>query len=79
MEVTISHSSITNNVQVSASVPELVSVAQTLPIKVEVQLYRDGMNGKSAYEISVINGFVGTEQQWIDSLNLQFIDGGLIF
>ena len=79
MEVTISHSGIANNVRVSASVPELVSVVLNVPIKVEVQLYRDGMNGKSAYEIAVENGFIGTEQQWIDSINLQFIDGGLIF
>lgn len=28
-----------------------------------------GLNGASAYEIAVQNGFVGTEQQWLDSLN----------
>lgn len=28
----------------------------------------DGSNGKSAYEIAVENGFVGTEQEWLDSL-----------
>jgi hypothetical protein len=28
----------------------------------------DGINGKSAYEVAVDNGFVGTEAQWLDSL-----------
>lgn len=27
-----------------------------------------GADGKSAYEIAVANGFVGTEQEWLDSL-----------
>lgn len=28
----------------------------------------DGQDGKSAFEIAVDNGFVGTEQEWLDSL-----------
>ena len=28
-----------------------------------------GSNGLSAYEIAVENGFVGTEKEWINSLN----------
>lgn len=28
----------------------------------------NGNNGASAYDIAVANGFVGTEQQWLDSL-----------
>lgn len=28
----------------------------------------DGINGKSAYEVAVDNGFVGTQEQWLDSL-----------
>lgn len=28
----------------------------------------DGVDGLSAYEIAVANGFVGTEQEWLDSL-----------
>lgn len=27
-----------------------------------------GLQGKSAYEIAVDNGFIGTEQEWLDSL-----------
>jgi len=29
---------------------------------------KDGENGKSAYEIAKDNGFIGTEQEWLDSL-----------
>ena len=28
----------------------------------------DVMNGKSAYDVAVENGFTGTEQEWLDSL-----------
>ncbi len=28
----------------------------------------DGVNGKSAYEVAVANGFVGTQAEWLDSL-----------
>lgn len=30
--------------------------------------YRDGTDGKSAYEIAVDNGFEGTESEWLESL-----------
>jgi hypothetical protein len=30
--------------------------------------YVGGLNGASAYEVAVKNGFVGTEQEWLDSL-----------
>lgn len=29
---------------------------------------KDGLDGKSAYDIAVENGFTGTEQEWLDSL-----------
>jgi len=28
-----------------------------------------GVQGLSAYQVAVKNGFVGTEQEWLDSLN----------
>ena len=34
----------------------------------EVQTLNIGKNGMSAYEIAVKNGFVGSEQEWLDSL-----------
>ena len=68
MEVTITHSGMANSVQVSASIPNLVRVVPNVPIGIELQLYRDGVNGKSAYEIAVQNGYLGTEQNWLSSL-----------
>ena len=40
-----------------------------------------GRPGESAYQIAVANGFIGTEQEWIDSINpnLAVIDGGIFF
>ena len=32
------------------------------------QLYLLGSRGYSAYEVAVLNGFVGTEEEWLDSL-----------
>jgi hypothetical protein len=29
----------------------------------------DGANGISAYEVAVLNGFVGTQEEWLDSLS----------
>lgn len=43
------------------------------------QLGEQGLRGKSAYQIAVENGFVGTEQQWLIDLKLHDIDGGIIF
>ena len=75
MIVEVSHSGKSNTVQVSASKPGIVTVLQNQPINVEVQLFRDGSNGKSAYQIAVENGFVGTEQEWALTLqNISLID-----
>lgn len=35
----------------------------------------EGIAGLSAYEIAVANGFIGTEQEWLDSL----VGGGAIY
>ena len=29
----------------------------------------EGVDGKSAYQIAVDNGFLGTEEEWLESLN----------
>lgn len=34
----------------------------------------EGAPGKSAYEIAVENGFLGTEEEWLESLEC---DGGI--
>lgn len=37
----------------------------------------NGINGKSAYQLDVEQGFVGTEEEWLASLkNLAALDGG---
>ena len=40
------------------------------PVKVEAEVKATlvGNNGKSAYEIALAHGFVGTEEQWLESL-----------
>lgn len=44
-----------------------IEVTGSAPIK--KQLLRLGAPGKSAYQIAVDNGFVGTEQEWLISLH----------
>lgn len=38
---------------------------------IEVSVATAGANGLSAYEVAVVNGFVGTEQEWLVSLGVQ--------
>lgn len=35
---------------------------------VEKKISESGLEGKSAYDIAVENGFVGTEEEWLESL-----------
>jgi hypothetical protein len=79
MQVTITHSGVANNVQVSASVEGIVNVVSVLPMVVELQLFRDGLNGKSAYELGLENGFMGSELEWAQTLTREVLDGGIIF
>ena len=43
-------------------------VIQQIPRPINVGMTLPGPAGKSAYQIAVDNGFVGTEQEWLDSL-----------
>tara|TARA_Y100001973_G_scaffold31044_3_gene46857 strand:+ start:3423 stop:5303 length:1881 start_codon:yes stop_codon:yes gene_type:complete len=47
---------------------DAVNAIEALPIPIDGEDGVDGVNGKSAYEIAVVNGFVGTESAWIASL-----------
>jgi hypothetical protein len=67
MEVQITHSGIANDVTVSASVPGIVQVVPVVPMSVEVQLFRDGKHGKSAYELWLLDGNVGTVSEFVNS------------
>ena len=46
---------------------EIVADVQEVEFNLEIS-GRDGKDGKSAYEIAVEHGFIGTEQEWLDSL-----------
>ena len=37
-------------------------------LKKHIDDVAEGANGKSAYEIAIENGFEGTEQEWLESL-----------
>jgi hypothetical protein len=57
-------------VVVEPVIPELVVApagAQGLPGD-DGEDGTDGVNGMSAYQVAVANGFVGTEDQWLESL-----------
>lgn len=41
---------------------------KTTSIPLEVGVEKAGPQGLSAYEVAVKNGFIGTEQEWLDSL-----------
>lgn len=80
MEVVINQTVKKVNVEVNQSERKIVVNVLNQPQKINVlisTLGARGFKGKSNYEIAVDNGFVGTEQQWLDSQNN--IDGGLIF
>ena len=53
-------------IQVIVDPPLDVSVTINPPVNVDVTTA--GANGLSAYEIAVVNGFVGTEAEWLVSL-----------
>lgn len=56
---------------------DVVIISKTNKLTVTIAaLGKRGFTGKSAYEIALDYGFIGTEQEW---LNNQNIDGGLIF
>jgi hypothetical protein len=50
MEVIITHSGVANYIQVSASLPGIVNVIPSVPINVEVQLFRDGKDGRDGID-----------------------------
>lgn len=74
MKVTITHSGTRNIVKVWASQPNIATLVPRQPIKVELQLFRDGKNGKSAFEIAQEKGYPGTENDFVNDLVEQDID-----
>lgn len=47
----------------------IAQAAAELTAEVQAKLDDGEFNGKSAYEIAVINGFIGTDAEWLISLN----------
>lgn len=62
--------------QILEVVDDTKQIAQSVRDDADKGLFngKDGDDGKSAYEIAVSLGFVGTEQQWIDSLRYDHSD-----
>lgn len=62
--------------QILEVVDDTKQIAQSIRDDADKGLFngKDGDDGKSAYEIAVSLGFVGTEQQWIDSLRYDHSD-----
>ena len=58
--------------------PYTVAISEEIEeVKVSVnELGARGLNGKSAYEIAVQYGYTGTEQEWAESMQKQWIDLG---
>lgn len=48
--------------------PETVLTVVSKPARKVNVYYAKGDAGKSAYEIALDHGFVGTEQEWLDTL-----------
>ncbi len=70
MKVAITTDGILNEVVVSCDKPEIVKVIPTEPIRLTISLTKDGIDGKSAYQIAIENGYTGTEQEFAKSLIL---------
>jgi hypothetical protein len=62
--------------KISADRPEIIEVIDGEPVNIKLSITRDG---KSAYEIAVENGFLGTEPEWLATMINHDVDGGLIF
>ncbi len=65
MEVTITTIGVANSVAVTATAPSVVHVQPVIPMVVELQLFRDGQDGKDSYEIAVSEGYTGTREEFV--------------
>lgn len=65
MEVTITTSGVASSITVSASAPGVVHIQPVIPMVVELQLFRDGQDGKDSYEIAVSKGYAGTREEFV--------------
>lgn len=71
MSVVINQTEKVYNVTVNQSLKQINTNIITRPKQLTVEissLGKRGFDGKSAYELAVENGFVGTEDEWLESL-----------
>lgn len=74
MTATIQRSVTTFVAQISRGGNTFPVVVERVSQPINVVLSRtNGQNGKSAYEVAVANGFVGTEEQWLQSIGQEYI------
>jgi hypothetical protein len=55
-------------VTIECDSPQVVFCNSPIPIKVIVDLYKHGIDGKSAYQIAVEKGYTGTEEEFAQML-----------
>ncbi len=55
-------------VTIECDSPHVVIGNSPTPVKVVVDLTKDGIDGKSAYQIAVENGYTGTESDFAEML-----------
>jgi hypothetical protein len=55
-------------IYIQVTVPTPIELQTSTPAPVEVSIPAIGIQGLSAYRVAVVNGFVGTEEQWLVSL-----------
>lgn len=85
MNITIDENIVNVSLIIEDNNPDisLVITEEITAISIEVQDVaipgQQGVQGLSNYEIAVNNGFIGTEAQWLASLVVSNIDGGLIY
>jgi hypothetical protein len=71
IEVTEISQNINLTVDETTNVINIDVVETSTPITIEVSdIGLQGLRGKSAYQTALENGFIGTEQQWVDSLRI---------
>lgn len=55
-------------VHIECDSPHVVFGQSPCPVKVVVELTKDGIDGKSAYQIAKENGYTGTEEEFAQML-----------
>lgn len=79
MIVEISADVMPYDVVISCEKPGVIAATPNVPITVVVDVKKDGIDGKSAYELVVANGYPGTMEQFAQDLLRENIDGGIIY